>query len=101
MGILTDLIRSRTDLFVENALLRQQLSLLKRQVNRPQLNNSERIRLVSIARFTHFWQSALHIVQPDTLLRWHCELVRIYWRRKSINVQHKPHISPEEIALIK
>jgi transposase InsO family protein len=70
-------------------------------VNRPQLNNSERIWLVSLARFTNFWQSALHIVQPDTLLRWHRELFRIYWRRKSKNNQHKPHISPEIIVLIK
>jgi hypothetical protein len=66
---MTDLTRSRTDLLVENAMLRQQLIILNRQTNRPRLENSERIRLVSLARFTNFWQQALHIVQPDTLLR--------------------------------
>jgi transposase InsO family protein len=100
-GLLTDLTRSRTDLLVENAMLRQQLIILNRQVNRPHLKNSERIRLVSLARFTNFWQQALHIIQPDTLLRWHREFFRIYWRRKSKNNQHKPHIAPETIALIK
>ena len=32
VGILSDLTRSRADLVVENALLRQQLIILKRQV---------------------------------------------------------------------
>jgi transposase InsO family protein len=86
---------------VENAILRQQLIVLNRQAHRPRLTNNDRVRLVILSRFTNFWQQALHIVQPDTLLRWHRELFRIYWRRKSKNIQHKPHISPETIALIK
>ena len=39
-GLLSDLTRNRTDLVVENALLRQQLIILKRQVKRPQLKNA-------------------------------------------------------------
>jgi hypothetical protein len=74
---------------------------LNRQVQRPRLTNKDRFRLVILSRFTNFWQQALHIVQPDTLLRWHRELFRIYWRRKSKSNQHKPHISPETIAVIK
>jgi hypothetical protein len=35
---LSDINRSRTDLIVENAMLRQQLVVLNRQVKRPQLN---------------------------------------------------------------
>ena len=58
--------RSQTDLLVENAILRQQLIVLNRQVKRPQLTNSDRLRLVFLARC---WQQALHIAQPDTLLR--------------------------------
>ncbi len=101
LGTLTDLTRGRADLLFENAMLRQQLIILKRQTNRPRLTNNDRVRLVILSRFTNFWQQALHIVQPDTLLRWHRALFRIYWRRKSKNIQHKPHISPETIALIK
>jgi hypothetical protein len=85
LSTLEDLTRSRTDLLVENALLRQQLIILNRQVQRPRLTNNDRFRLVILSRFTNFWQQALHIVQPDTLLRWHRELFRIYWRRKSKN----------------
>ena len=67
IGILSDLTRSRTDLLVENALLRQQLIVLKRQIKRPQLTNPDRFRLVYLSHFTAFWKQALHIVQPDTL----------------------------------
>jgi hypothetical protein len=67
-GILADLIRSRSDLVVENALLRQQLIIIKRQIQRPRLTNNDRFRLVILSRFTSFWQQALHIVLPDTLV---------------------------------
>jgi putative transposase len=98
---LSDLTRSRADLIAENAMLRQQLIVLKRQVKRPQLTNGDRIRLVLAARCSQFWQQALLIVQPDTLLRWHRDLFRRYWRRKSRNKRRKPRIAPETIALIR
>jgi len=97
IGILSDTTRSRADLIAENALLRQQLIVLNRQVKRPQLTNFDRFRLVFLSHFTKFWKQALHIVQPDTLLRWHRELFGMYWRKKS---QGKPKITAETIALI-
>ncbi len=99
-GALSDLTRSRADLIAENAMLRQQLIVLKRQVKRPQFTDFDRIRLVLAARCTQFWKQALFIVQPDTLLRWHRVLFRRYWRRKSKNKRRKPRITPETIALI-
>ena len=83
IGTLVDLTGSRTDLVIENALLRQQLIILKRQLKRPQLTNPERFRLVFLWHFTKFWKQALHIIQPETLLRWHQNLFRMYWRQKS------------------
>jgi hypothetical protein len=62
IGTILDLTRSRTDLVVENALLRQQLIVLNRQVKRPQLTNFDRFRLVFLSHFTKFWKQALHIV---------------------------------------
>jgi transposase InsO family protein len=100
-GILSDTKRSRADLVAENALLRHQLIVLRRQVKRPQLTPADRTRLVLLARCTRFWQQALHIVQPDTLLRWHRDLFRLYWRRKSKKKEPQPRIAPETIALIK
>jgi transposase InsO family protein len=98
---LTDLKRSRKDLIAENALLRQQLIVLNRQIKRPQLTQGDRMRLIGLARLTSFWKKALHIVQPDTLLRWHRDLFRRYWRWNSKPKQkRKPRISSETIALI-
>lgn len=49
ISALSDLTRSRTDLVIENALLRQQLIILKRQLKRPQLTNPDRFRLVFLS----------------------------------------------------
>src|SRR5215469_7441355 len=78
---LADLRRSKSELVVENALLREQLIILKRQVKRPACTNTDRLLLVLLARLVRTWQQALVIVQPDTLLRWHRELFRWYWKR--------------------
>jgi len=52
---------------------------------------------VFLSHFTTFWKRALYIVQPDTLLRWHRELFRKYWRWKS---KGKPKISSDTIGMI-
>ena len=97
-GFLSDLPRTHTDLFAENAILRQQLILLERQVKKPVVTNSDRFWLVFLSRFTKSWKQSIHVVQPDTLLRWHRELFRFHWRHKS---QGTPKVSTETIALIR
>ncbi len=47
---LTDLARSKSELIAENALLRQQLIILRRQVKRPACTKTDRILLVFLAR---------------------------------------------------
>ena len=66
---LTDLDRSKSELIAENALLRQQLIILKRRVKRPPVSRADRILLVLLAKLVRTWQQALLIVQPDTLRR--------------------------------
>ena len=99
-GAIIDLTRSRSELVLENAFLRQQIIVLNRQVKRPQLTNGDRIRLVLLARCTQFWRQALHVVQTDTLLHWHRDLSRRYWRLGSRNKKPKPPIASETIALV-
>ncbi len=101
LGTLTDLGRSKSELLAENALLRQQLIILRRQVKRPPITRTDRILLVLLARLVRTWQQTLLIVQPDTLLRWHRELFRLYWKRKSKVHAHKPKVAAETIALIR
>jgi putative transposase len=96
---LTDLSKSKSQLIAENALLRKPLIILKRQVKRPPITGTDRILLVLLARLIHTWQQTLLIVQPDTLLRWHRELFRLYWKRRSKVSSHKPKGASETIAL--
>ena len=100
VGAIKDLSRRRSDLIVENAILRQQLIVLKRSVKRPKFTTDDRTRLTLLARLTQFRQAALHIVQPDTLLRWHWDMFRRYWKRKSQPKNRKPRIPRETIDLI-
>src|SRR5215472_15128119 len=98
---LADLGRSKSELVAENTLLRQQLIILKRQVKRPTCTKTDRALLVLLARLVRTWHQALLIVQPDTLLRWHQELFRLYWKRKSKTPTHQPKVAAETIALIR
>ena len=61
--------RSKSQLIVENALLRQQLIIFSRQVKRPVYRKADRVLLVLLARVVQTWKHPLFILQPDTLLR--------------------------------
>src|SRR5512135_1983770 len=101
LATLTDLGRSKSELIAENALLRQQLIVLRREVKRPTFTRTDRILLVLLARLVRSWQQALVIVQPDTLLRWHRELFRLFWKRRSKASSHRPKVAAETISLIR
>ena len=98
---LTDVTRNRIDLIVENALLRQQLIILNRQVKRPKFTHGDRLRLLLLSRLTPFWDTALLLVQPQTLLRWHRDLFRHYWKHISKPKHRKSRIPKATIDLIK
>ncbi len=88
-GTIGDLPRSRTELMLENMLLRQQLIVLQRQVKRPWFKGQDRLSFILLASRLRSWQQALLIVQPDTLLRWHRDLFKWVWRRKSKTAGHR------------
>jgi putative transposase len=98
---LTDLARSNSELVAENALLRQQLIILRRQVKRPACTKTDRMILVLLASMVRTWKQTLFIVQPETLLRWHRQGFKLFWRYKSRAASLKPRISQETVALIK
>ena len=101
LGTIEDLARGKSALLVENALLRQQLIILRRQVKRPACGKKDRFLLLFLARMLRTWKQALFIVQPETLLRWHRELFRLFWKHRSKTDSRLPKLSPETIALIK
>ena len=55
LSTLADLGRSKPELVAENALLRQQLIILKRQVKRPVVTRTERVFLVLLASVLATW----------------------------------------------
>ncbi len=100
-GLAADLVRSKQDVVLENALLRQQLIVLNRSVKRPALTATDRGLLVLLASWLRTWASALVIVKPETVLRWHRQGFRLFWRRTSTPASRTPRIPTETIALIK
>jgi putative transposase len=100
LGTLIDLSRSKSQLVAENALLRQQLIILRRQVKRPACTRTDRMLLVLLTRMVRTWKQALFIVQPETLLRWHRQGFKLYWKYKSRATSVTPKISAETVALI-
>jgi len=101
LATVTDLFKSKPQLVAENALLRQQLLILRRQVKRPACTRADRMVLVLLARAVQTWKQVLFIVQPETLLRWHREGFRWFWKRKSKRTSPTPKLAPEIIILIK
>ena len=100
LGTLGDLTRSRAELIAENALLRHQLGILRRQIKRPQLTKRDRVGLLFWASRLRHWKQALLIVQPETLLRWHREGFRLFWKLKSRAGRARPGLPQTMIDLI-
>ena len=80
---LRSLIRTRTGLAAENLALRQQLAVLHRQSKRPRLRKRDRVFWVWFSKLFRNWRSILVIVQPDTVIRWHRQGFKLYWRWRS------------------
>ena len=58
-------------LTAENLALSQQLIVLKRNPNRPQLKERDRVFWQVLSNIWPSWRDSLVIVQPETVIRWH------------------------------
>src|SRR6266851_1753297 len=68
---------------LENLALRQQLSVFRRTVRRPQLRTTDRLFWVLLAKAWRDWRTALIVVRPDTVVRWHRQWLRRHWTQRS------------------
>ena len=93
--------RSRSDLLLEIAALRQQLDVYRRQVSRPKLTRRDRVFWIWLRRHWSGWKNALVIVKPDTVLKWHRNGYRAYWRWKSKGQPGRPRIPRRHIEFIR
>ena len=83
MELFLNVFRSRKQLLLENALLRQQLIIYQQSVRRPKLKPMDRLILVWLSRVFAKWKESLLIVKPETVIDWHRKGFRLYWRWKS------------------
>jgi putative transposase len=74
--------------------------ILNRSVKRPALTPLDRGLLVLLASRLRSWASALLIVRPETVLRWHRQGFRLFWRHKSAARARPSPLATDRIELI-
>jgi hypothetical protein len=93
---------TQAQLEAEIAMLRHQLNVLRRQASsRPRLTAADRVLFVWLCRLFPSLRSAITIVQPDTVLRWHRSGFRLYWRWRSRSRGGRPKVPVEVRSLIR
>lgn len=100
-ALVRSLVRDCAELAAENLALRQQLAVLREKTKRPSLRQRDRIFWAILSRIWGNWRSALLIVQPDTVVRWHRQGFKIFWRWKSRGKRGRPSIELEIRKLIR
>jgi hypothetical protein len=83
-------LRGHRELVLENLALRQQLAAFHR-TTRCRLRARDRLFWMALARSWRDWRTALMIVQPDTIIRWHRDRLRRRWTQRS---QRRPDGRP-------
>ena len=93
-------VRSGRSKDLEIIVLRHQIQVLRRQVDRPAVNDDDRTLLGAIAaalprRLRHGW-----IVTPDTLMRWHRRRIARHWTQPRSRPPGRPPTAVELRQLI-
>jgi putative transposase len=99
--LIRSLIAPRTSLVAENLALRQQLAVLNRKIHRPQLHRRDRFFWAILSQLWKNWREVLTIVKPETVIKWHRQGFKFYWRWKSKAPVGRPKIDKEIRELIK
>lgn len=100
-GIADDASKTKTEVLIENALLRQQLIGLKRQVKHPTLEGRDRVVLVVLASTLWSWRQALLISNSETFVGWHRKVFLLVWKHTSAAPSRTPRVPTETIVLIR
>ena len=94
--------RSRSELQAEILVLRHQLNVLRHKVKgRPPVTNWDRLLLVWLYRLFPSVLGAVVIIRPETLIRWHRNGFRTYWRWRSRSKGGRPKVPGEIRTLIR
>ncbi|HVG95417.1 MAG TPA: hypothetical protein VNK05_00795 [Chloroflexota bacterium] len=87
-------------LVVVNLLLRQQLAVALRSRRRPRLTRRDRLFWVLARWLSREWRRHLVLVRPDTVVRWHRQGRRLFWRGRSRTRLGRPHLPADVRELI-
>jgi putative transposase len=71
------------EIALENAALRQQLAILKRERPRPKIHHRDRLFWILLMKIWKQWRTALVIVQPATVVSWQRRRFKRYWWKLS------------------
>jgi putative transposase len=99
--LIRSLILPRTALEAENLALRQQLAVLNRKIHRPQLHRRDRFFWVILCQLWKNRREVLIILKPETVIKWHRQGFKLYWRWKSKAPVGRPKIDKEIRELIR
>ena len=87
---------------LENAALRQQLAVFKRDVKRPRLLRRDRLFWIALRTIWNDWRSALVIVRPETVISWQRRRFKRYWWKLSqAKGPGRPRVSLEIHKLVR
>jgi putative transposase len=92
--------RRRTALAAENLFLRKQLALFREREKKAMPTTPADRFVFSRLTCCFDWRSALLIVKPATLIGWHRNAFRLFWRRKS-RLVGGPRVTAELRQLIR
>ena len=84
---------------LENAALRQQLAVFKRDIKRPRLHRRDRLFWIGLRTIWKNWKSALVIVRPETVISW--QRKRYWWRLSQAKGPGRPPMSTEIRKLVR
>jgi hypothetical protein len=94
--------KSKARLEAENIILRHQLNVLCRTVSsRSRVGPFDRLILVWLSPLFPSVPTAIVIVKPETVVRWHRNSFRLYWRWKSRSRGGRPWIPAEIRRLVR
>jgi hypothetical protein len=87
---------TRTNLALENAALRQQLTIYQKSQKRTRLRIGDRTFGFVPRRLRSGWERALIVVRPETANAWHRLGLKLFWRRRSLRGKVGRLRSPRE-----
>jgi len=94
-------VRARVDLVAENLLLRHRVAVLTRPTRKcPRLRARDKLFCLLARLACRDWRRHLVVVRPETVVRWHRQGWRLFWRWRSRGRSGRPRVRAEVRELI-